>query len=80
VRNRQNPRRIACRTQTGARRNRKAISWGLPYDWRKPTAERVRARWWNPDDHRLLTPKSYGWGYDLNLYWLIHPLRYISNS
>jgi hypothetical protein len=40
----------------------------------------VASRWWNPDDHRLLTPKAYGWGYDLNLYWLVHPLRYISNS
>ena len=53
---------------------------GFPYDWRKPTAGRVQARWWNRDDHRLLMPKSYGWGYDLNLYWLVHPLRYISKS
>ncbi|MFI5776764.1 DUF5808 domain-containing protein [Nocardia sp. NPDC051570] len=45
---------------------------GLPYDWRRPTAARIRARWWNPDDRRLFTPKSYGWGYDLNLYRLLH--------
>ncbi len=51
---------------------------GVPYDWRAPTAERIASRWWNPDDRRLLTPKSFGWGYDLNLYWLVHPLRYIS--
>ena len=25
---------------------------------------------------RLLTPKSYGWGYDLNVYWLVHPLQW----
>jgi hypothetical protein len=49
---------------------------GIPYDWRKPTAARIAARWWNPDDHRLFTPKSYGWGYVLNFYWLIHPVRY----
>jgi len=48
---------------------------GLPYDWRRPTWERRRARWWNPDDRRVFTPKVYGWGYDLNLYRLVHPMR-----
>lgn len=50
---------------------------GIPYDWRPPTLERVKSRVWNPDDHRLLTPKSFGWGYDLNLYWVTHPLSYL---
>jgi hypothetical protein len=45
---------------------------GVPYDWRRPTAARLRARWWNPADPRLLTPKSFGWGFDLNLYRLVH--------
>jgi hypothetical protein len=40
---------------------------GVPYDWRRPTLARVRARWWNRDDRRVLTPKSWGWGYDVNL-------------
>ncbi|HEU0166927.1 MAG TPA: hypothetical protein VFS62_04060 [Chloroflexota bacterium] len=40
---------------------------GLPYDWRKPTSARVRARWWNAENHRLITPKVFGWGYDVNL-------------
>ena len=44
---------------------------GLPYDWRRPTWSRVRARVWNPLDPRLLTPKSFGWGYDLNFYQLL---------
>ena len=39
---------------------------GIPYDWRPPTVERARSRWWNPDDPRLFTPKVVGWGYDLN--------------
>ncbi|GAB3147989.1 DUF5808 domain-containing protein [Amycolatopsis sp. NPDC004378] len=50
---------------------------GMPYDWRRPTADRVRARVWNPDEPRLWTPKAFGWGYDLNLYWLVHPRRYL---
>ena len=38
-----------------------------PYDWRRPTAARVSSRWWNRDDPRVFTPKSYGWGWSLNL-------------
>jgi Family of unknown function (DUF5808) len=40
---------------------------GIPYDWRRPTAQRIKQRWWNPRDRRLFTPKSFGWGYDINL-------------
>ncbi|APE37746.1 hypothetical protein BOX37_31690 [Nocardia mangyaensis] len=48
---------------------------GMPYDWRRPTWARVKARAWNPDDPRLFTPKAFGWGYDLNLYRLFHRRR-----
>jgi hypothetical protein len=41
---------------------------GVPYDWRRPTMARVKARWWNRRDRRIFTPKSYGWGYDVNFY------------
>jgi len=40
---------------------------GVPYDWRKPSIERTKQRWWNPDEPRLIVPKMFGWGYDLNL-------------
>lgn len=39
---------------------------GIPYDWRAPTVERVKSRWWNPDDPRVFTPKAYGMGWDVN--------------
>jgi len=52
---------------------------GVPYDWRRPTLARAAARWWNPRDRRLFPPKSFGWGYGLNLYWLFHPARYVRN-
>jgi Family of unknown function (DUF5808) len=48
---------------------------GIPYDWRRPTVERARSRWWNPDDHRIFTPKTYGWGYDVNLLEVARRLR-----
>ena len=40
---------------------------GVPYDWRRPTLARTKERWWNPDDPRLLTPKVFGWGWDVNV-------------
>lgn len=41
---------------------------GIPYDWRRDGFRgRVKQRWWNPDDPRLFTPKTFGWGYDVNL-------------
>jgi hypothetical protein len=46
---------------------------GLPADFRMPTVERWKSRSWNPDDRRIFTPKSFGWGYGINFYWLLHP-------
>jgi hypothetical protein len=39
---------------------------GVPYDWRRPTLARVKQRRWNRSDPRLFTPKSFGWGFDIN--------------
>jgi uncharacterized membrane protein len=47
----------------------------IPYDWRRPTAARVRDRWWNPTDRRVLTPKSWGWGYSFNFAEIARRLR-----
>ncbi len=46
---------------------------GVPYDWRRPMAARFKARWWNADDHRIFTPRAFGWGYDVNLHRVLHP-------
>jgi len=40
---------------------------GRPYDWRVPTWERLKRDLWDPQDQHLYTPKSFGWGYSLNL-------------
>jgi hypothetical protein len=47
----------------------------VPYDWRRPTAARVKSRWWNPNDPRVFTPKSFGWGYDVNMARLVSRQR-----
>jgi hypothetical protein len=39
---------------------------GIPYDWRRPTLARFRRTLWNRDERRILVPKAYGWGYDIN--------------
>ncbi|HKU55598.1 MAG TPA: DUF5808 domain-containing protein [Gaiellaceae bacterium] len=48
---------------------------GMPYDWRRPTAARLKSRWWNDDDPRVFTPKAYGWGYDVNVAQVLRRLR-----
>jgi hypothetical protein len=40
---------------------------GLPYDLRRPSAERFRKRVWNPESHTIWAPKSFGWGYGVNM-------------
>lgn len=43
---------------------------GVPYDFRPLTFVRIRERWWNPEDPRLLTPHIFGVGWSVNLYRL----------
>lgn len=53
-------------------RNREYRDWrgsvfGIPYDFRPPTLERIRERWWNETDPRLFTPHVFGVGWSINL-------------
>lgn len=48
---------------------------GVPYDWRRPTVARAKSRWWNDDEPRIFTPKTYGWGFDVNLAQVLRRLR-----
>ncbi|HZC26595.1 MAG TPA: hypothetical protein VE287_06195 [Actinopolymorphaceae bacterium] len=40
---------------------------GVPYDYRPPTVDRLRATWWAPEDDKLVKPTAYGLGWDLNV-------------
>ncbi len=42
-----------------------------------PSWEAVREDSWNPDDRRVLTPRSFGWGYNLNLFELLARMGFI---
>jgi hypothetical protein len=48
---------------------------GVPYDWRRPTWERYKSRWWNVKDRRIVMPRAFGWGYDFNLAEVAHRLH-----
>ena len=50
---------------------------GLPYDWRRPTPERLKGGFWDPVDRRVFVPKVYGWGYGLNLHEVARRLRLV---
>jgi hypothetical protein len=39
----------------------------VPYDFRMPTLERARSRWWNTGDDRLFVPQVFGVGWTINL-------------
>ena len=43
---------------------------GIPFDFRKPTYARMKQRMWNPDDERIMTPRTSGIGWTVNLYQL----------
>ena len=38
----------------------------VPYDFRMPTFERARSRWWNTHDDRLFVPQVFGVGWTIN--------------
>ncbi|MDQ3850920.1 MAG: DUF5808 domain-containing protein [Actinomycetota bacterium] len=48
-------------------RKRRGRILGIPYDWRRPTITRLRKTLWNPQEPRIVVPKAFGWGYDVNL-------------
>ena len=47
----------------------------VPYDFRMPTIERARSRWWNPEEPRLFVPQVFGLGWTINFAKLVGLLR-----
>ena len=46
---------------------------GIPYDFRVPTAERIRDTFWNKNTSKIFLPQVFGIGWSINLYPIIHP-------
>ncbi|MEV6291426.1 DUF5808 domain-containing protein [Streptomyces sp. NPDC051896] len=49
--------------------------FGLPYDFRRPTPERMTREFWDPDSDAFFTPHAFGVGYGLNLARVTRVLR-----
>lgn len=45
----------------------------IPYDFRMPTVERIRAAFWNKDTSQVFLPTVFGIGWSINMYPIIHP-------
>jgi len=58
-------------------KSKQGIFLKMPYDFQKPTIERIRERWWNRDDKRIFTPRVFGWGYSINFYQLLSKIGLI---
>jgi hypothetical protein len=54
--------------------------FGVPYDFRIPTFERVKDAMWNPDDPRLFTPRPFGVGWSINLARLLQMIQETSEN
>jgi uncharacterized protein DUF5808 len=52
----------------------------VPYDFRMPTIQRARSRWWNPEEPRLFVPQVFGLGWTINVARLVGPLRDASRT
>jgi hypothetical protein len=45
----------------------------IPYDFRLPTGDRLRAAFWNKDTSQIILPTVFGIGWVINMYPIIHP-------
>ena len=52
-----------------------AIGGVIPYDFRPPTAERLRSTYWAPDADELFRPHAFGVGWGLNVGRLVKLYR-----
>ena len=47
----------------------------VPYDFRLPTLDRIRAAFWSPDSDRLVSPQVFGVGWTVNIGRVVKLLR-----
>ncbi|WNM31239.1 DUF5808 domain-containing protein [Streptomyces sp. Li-HN-5-11] len=49
--------------------------FGLPYDFRLPSPEKIAREFWDPDSDAFFTPHAFGIGYGVNLARVARELR-----
>jgi len=52
----------------------------IPYDFRIPTLERIKAAYWNSEDSHIFTPEVIGVGWSINFHALLEKVRIIGES
>ena len=52
----------------------------IPYDFRMPTIQRLKAGYWNPDSTDIFSPEVCGIGWAINLYAVLEKMRIIGES
>jgi hypothetical protein len=52
----------------------------VPYDFRPPTFERLKAALWSPEDERLITPHPWGVGWTINVGRLVRVVQGLSRT
>lgn len=71
---------VAAAVAKELRKPSKARTWtgrvcGLPYDFRRPTPQKIAREFWDPDSDAFFTPHAFGVGYGLNLARVTRVLR-----
>jgi len=59
---------------------RGTIAGFIPYDFRRPTMEKIKDAYWNPYESRIFTPEVFGVGWAINFYALLERLRLIGQG
>ena len=52
----------------------------IPYDFRIPTLERLKATYWNSEGENIFVPQACGIGWAVNFYALLEKMRVIGES
>ncbi len=52
----------------------------VPYEFRVPTMDRIRSRWWNPDDNKVFTPRVFGVGWTINFHRVLRLLGLVKKG
>lgn len=63
------------RTEPAERAWHGVVAGFVPYDFRFPTLERIRARMWNPEDEHWVGPRVFGVGWTVNAGRIVEVVR-----
>ena len=56
------------------------IAGFIPYDFRIPTIERFKERFWNSFENHIITPEVFGVGWAINFHALLENMRLIGQE